>query len=346
MLPIQPATSRYLHDAHAITRSQLDALEEAGALTVRGAHDAASARLARTPASSHADRTTPLDVGALTASRARAIAALARTSHAHTIPHLEAISLTPSAAEPADTTAPREVSAWAEAAFVRRTTRLVRLIELDAPESVVASELEQLHETIRRLDSLRPTAEVDEDLRFFPDSEIARFSDPRFDLSLGSFTAIIDEVADFHRAQKPADGSEVLAFGRPLLAIDFASPPPELFERAVLERGVYDEVEERAHAYAAPWGPWLEWSVVEDGAASVESIRDTLRWIRADLLAAPPELRAELASSIECDFAPFVTCDDWIAELDARLVLFEHDVVRALEEDLVLLSRVVRDPSY
>lgn len=334
MLPTRPASSRYLHEAHAITRAQLDALEVAGALVLRGRVHEAAARLAEEPAQRSPDRTTPLDVAAISASRQRAIEAARRASLGSAVACLEGLSL-----------APREVSAWAEMAFVRRAHRLVRLIELEATESVVASEIELLAGVVQRLDSLHPPVR-DDDEAFLPDGEIVRFADPRFDLSLGSFVAILDGVAKVLRERRPADGSEVLALGGPLVHVDFANPPAEIFERAIRERGAYDPSEERAHARYAPHGPWLEWSVVDDGAESIEPLREIVRGLRSELRDTPRKLRAALASSIECDFAPFVTCDDWMGVLDARLVRFELELTRALELDLVVLSRVMRDPSY
>ncbi|MBN8610023.1 MAG: hypothetical protein J0L92_05535 [Deltaproteobacteria bacterium] len=333
MLRLQPAVARYTHEAHAITRAALEALEAAGARVLEEAYREASALLSRVPSRSARDSTTPLDVVAATACRARALEALRGTSHAAAIADLEALSLDP-----------RDVSAWAETVFVRRTMRLQRLLQLEAPEPIVESELELLRQAMRRLDTLVPN-ERDEEDRFLPDEEIVRFSDPRFDLSLGSWTAVLDAVADFHRESRPADGSEVLALGGPLLAIDFASPPPALLERAFRERGVYDADEERALAYGAPWGPWLEWSVL-DGAEGLEDLRDTLRALRGDLRDVPAAFRDELVSSIECDHAPFVTCDDWIPALEARLTQLEHDVGAASEAGLVVLSAVRRDLSY
>lgn len=334
MLRLQPAVARYTHEAHAITRAALEALEAAGALILKEAYGEASALLSRIPSRAARDSTTPLDVVAATACRARAIDALNRTSHAAAIADLEALSL-----------APRDVSEWAETVFVRRTMRLQRLLQLEAPELIVESELELLRQAMRRLDTLVPNERDEEGDRFLPDEEIVRLTDPRFDLSLGPWTAVLDAVAEFHREARPADGSEVLALGRPLLAIDFANPPPALLERALRERGLYDADEERALVYGAPWGPWLEWSVL-DGADGLEDVRDTLRALAGDLRDVPAAFRDELVSSIECDHAPFVTCDDWIPALEARLSQLEHDVVAASEAGLVVLSVVRRDVSY
>ncbi len=332
MLKAQPEVARYLHEAHAITRAQLEALEAAGALVVAGAHSAANALLEQAPGAG-LDRTTPLDVVALSRARKQVIQALTGTPYAAAIADFDALSL-----------AQREVSEWAETVFVRRVTRLVRLVELDAPTSIMESEIELLRETMVRLDSLEARPNTDEP-RFLPDEEIARFSDARFALSLGTFTAVLDDVAEFHREERPADGSEVFALGGPLLEIDFANPPKALLERAIEQRGVWDEQEERACAPQQPYCPWLEWMVLED-ADDIDVVREIIGVMRADLLEVPHELRAELVSSIACEFAPLVTCEDWIPELDARLVAFEDDLVSALEEGLVILSRVKRNLAY
>jgi hypothetical protein len=333
MLKAQPEVARYLHEAHVITRAQLEALEAAGKLVVGGSYKDANALLAQTAADVSQDRSTPLDVVAMSFARKQAIRALRGTAHAAAIAHFEALSL-----------AHREVSAWAETVFVRRAMRLVRLLELDAPASVIESEIELLRETTVRLDSLEPRNDPGEP-RFLPDEEIARFSDARFALSLGTFTAVIDEVAEFHQEERPADGSEVFALGGPLLEIDFANPPSALLERAIAERGVWDEGEERASAPQQPYGAWLDWMVLED-VADIDVVREILGVMRADLLEVPHEFREELASSIACEFAPLVTCEDWIPLLDARLVAFEDDLISALEEGLVILSRVRRNLAY
>lgn len=333
MLATRPAVARYVHEAHAITRLQLEALEAAAACVLRGSFDDACARLATAPKSRGRDHTTPLDVVAVAASRAQAIEALRGTPHAVAIPAIEALSL-----------APRDVSDWAETVFVRRTARLRRLLELEAPESIIATEIELLEGAMRRLDSLEPSVDEAES-GFLPDDEIRCFSDTRFDLSLGSLTAVVDAVADFHRERRPADGSEVLALGGPLLEIDFSAPPQALLERALEARGVWDEGEERASAAQQPHGPWLDWMVVDD-ASNIPALRDVLRALRADALEVPPEVRTDFASSIEPDFAPFITCEDWIPVLDSRLAGIEDDFVRALESGLVVLSRVQRDSSF
>jgi len=41
-----------------------------------------------------------------------------------------------------------------------------------------------------------------------------------------------------------------------------------------------------------------------------------------------------------------VSCEDWIPLLDARLVTFEDNLISALEEGLVILSRVKRNIAY
>lgn len=333
MLKAQPEVARYLHEAHVITRAQLEALEAAGALVIQGAYAEANALLEKTSAAESRDRETRLDVVALSRARKQVIDALAGTDHATAVVHFEALSL-----------AHRHVSEWAETVFVRRAMRLVRLVELDAPASIIESEIELLRETMERLDSLEARSDLDEP-RFLPDEEIARFSDARFALSLGTFTAVLDDVAEFHREERPADGSEVFALGGPLLEIDFANPPKALLERAVEERGVWDEQEERACAPQQPYGAWLDWMVLED-AEDIDVVREIIGVMRADLLEVPHEMRAELVSSIACEFAPLVTCEDWIPELDARLVAFEDNLIRALEEGLVILSRVQRNLAY
>lgn len=291
MLKAQPEVARYLHEAHAITRGQLEALEAAGALVVAGAYSAANALLEQAPGAG-LDRTTPLDVVALSRARKQVIQALTGTAHAAAIAHFDALSL-----------AQREVSEWAETVFVRRVTRLVRLVELDAPASIMESEIELLRETMLRLDSLMARPDTDEP-RFLPDEEIARFSDGRFALSLGTFTAVLDDVAEFHREERPADGSEVFALGGPLLEIDFANPPKALLERAIEQRGVWDEQEERACAPQQPYGPWLEWMVLED-ADDIDVVREncagchgTAMWTNSRVFWTPNEANNGAAGAL------------------------------------------------
>ena len=182
---------------------------------------------------------------------------------------------------------------------------------------IIANEIELLVAAVLRLDSLRCST-MQHDNALLPDDEIMRFADARFALSLGTFAAVIDAVAEFHREERPADGSEAFALGGPLLDC----PDP----RAELE-------------------PWLEWMVME-GMEGLDNVGEMIGVLRADLLEVPLEMREQLLDSIDCALAPFVICDDWIPELDARLVALEDELITALQEGLVIVSRVKRDLAY
>ena len=307
MLKAQPAAARYVHEAHAITRAQLEALEAAGALAVAGEHEGARSLLAKMETHASPDRVTPLDVVVVSEARTLAKDALTGTSFAHAIPALESLSLVP-----------RDVSERAEMRFVGRALRLKTLLRVDAPSIIIENELALLQAAMLRLDSLQSSADPDDD-PFLPDDEIGRFSDARFALSLGAFAGVIDAVADFHREERPADGSEVFALGGPLLES--------------LDEGV------EAHRM------WRDWMVME-GLEGLDNVRETIGVLRADLLEVPLEMREQLVDSTDCALAPLVTCEDWIPELDARLVALEDDLASALQEGLVIVSRVKRDLAY
>ena len=294
---------------------------------------AAGALLLSTPPSRALDRTTRLDVVAVAQARDLAIRALTGTAYAGAN-DFESLSLIP-----------REVSERAETIFVGRALRLERLLRNDAPGMMIENEIDVLCEEKKRLDSLELTPYSGDD-RYVPDDDIERFSDRRFALSLGTFTAVIDAVADFHREERPADGSEVFALGGPLVepAIDFENPPSDLFERAIQEHGVWDAQAERER-WESTHRAWLEWMVLE-GTESIPAVREMIGVLRADLLEVPHDLREQFVERFDCSLAPVITCEDWIPLLDERLVAFESDLSSALEEGLVILSRVKRSLAY
>lgn len=284
-----------------LDRTQLDALERAGALVALGELDAARAILADTLPARSLDRTTPLDVEVVGRARALALAALT-AEHAHALPPLERLSLTQ-----------RDVSAQAERTFVGRAMRIDRLVHHRAPAMMIDNEIALLHEAVERLDAREAPAGIDDELGFLPDDVITRLADAGFTLSLGGFAGVIAEVADARRrANDEASGPEELAFGRPLLASDVED----------------DDVQ-----------AWRAWTVIE-GPQRAAEMAEAIATLRADLAALTTSDRETIQARFESDLAPLVVCDDWIAALDARLATLALDVKVAVDQGLVVVSRV------
>ena len=310
MLKAQPAEARTLHEAHVITRAQLEALKAAGKLVMEGLDEAARACLAAIPLSQEGDCTTGLDVARVARAKDMALEALARVGRDDDAASLEAMS-----------TLPRLVSARAEREFVRHALGMFRWMRRGSAPLLIDLAVEDLRSAATRLDSLQPCERRDEEeehtrcWELAPGDVIERVADRRFALSLESFADVIDVVADDVRRNGPCDDSAAFVFGEPLVgALETSS----------------EEIT----------GAW-DWAVLDD-VEGLTDARAVFSRFRRHLALVPPALREALGcgeDALPCAFAPLVHCEDWISELDARLVSLEQQVERARAEGLVIVSR-------
>lgn len=170
-----PAEARSVHVAYAVSEQVRQALERVCAAIGsrdRAMIDVALAALPRAPRSA---AKTPLDVALVRAAVSRIMALRPGSDTAQVV---AALSLSP-----------RLVDAGAEASLVTGATRLARLVELDAPSVIIENELGLIARAAHALDG-RQEPDEPEATALLADELIAAAADPRFELSLGRFTAI------------------------------------------------------------------------------------------------------------------------------------------------------------